>query len=261
MRLAGDLPDIEVFEEVGSTNDLARERALAGASHGAAVRARVQRAGRGQQGHRWASPQGGLYLSVVLWPEVDPTLLSGISAACGIGVVRALDEAGAEGLRLKWPNDIVRGCAKLGGILVEAGQADGRAFAVCGVGINIQTPQVMGGSPGALAATGLAACLPAGAEAPTPAELAGPVRARIVEAVDEWAGASQGASAPLLGISGAYHGVLAFQGEPVELITKDGSSTLCGTFLGVDGYGRARVQLGDGQLAICDSAQYSLRPA
>ena len=260
MRTKSELPPIEVFDEVGSTNDLAWERARAGAPHGAAVRARVQRAGRGQQGHTWTSPTGGLYLSVVLRPEVDPRLLSGVSAACGIGVVRALRLLGAAEVQLKWPNDVVCAGKKLGGILTESGRAADRGCAICGVGINIQTPQVLGGSPGALEATGLAAHLPAQTP-PDASELAGLVREGIVAACDRWASCSQGVSAPLSGIAGEYRELLAFRGEPVFLITKDGSASVQGVFLGVDDWGRARVQAEGGKCSIYDSAQYSLRPA
>ena len=260
MRARSELPAIEVFDEVGSTNDLARERALAGAPHGSAVRARVQRAGRGQQGHRWTSPAGGLYLSVVLWPQIDPFLVSGISAVVGMAVVQTLRGLGAQSVQLKWPNDVVCGRAKLGGILAEAGLADGRGYAVCGVGINIQTPQVAEGSPGALEATGLAACLPAGSAAPSPAELAELVRAGIVDAADQWVASSQEAPGPLSSITEEYHELLAFRGEPVELVSKDGRRTVHGVFLGVDDWGRARVHVPGDWRVMYDSAEYSLRP-
>ena len=70
-----NLPLIEVVDEIGSTNAEMKRRGREGAPHGAALRARVQTAGRGQRTHMWASPAGGLYLSVLLRPDVSATAL------------------------------------------------------------------------------------------------------------------------------------------------------------------------------------------
>ncbi len=91
---------IEVLDEVGSTNAVLMERALAGAPHGTAIRARVQTAGRGRRTHNWASPEGGLYLSILVKPTVSDCALPGLPVAFGLGVVRALEGAGCRGIAL-----------------------------------------------------------------------------------------------------------------------------------------------------------------
>lgn len=121
------------FRRTDSTNERARELALAGAPHGTLVTASEQTAGRGRQGRRWSSPAGSALLMSLLLRS-PPSLLPLIAA------VAVCDVAGAEA-RIKWPNDIViahgTGLAKLAGILAEGRpQQD---WAVLGIGVNVAT--------------------------------------------------------------------------------------------------------------------------
>jgi BirA family biotin operon repressor/biotin-[acetyl-CoA-carboxylase] ligase len=115
-----------------STNDRARELAIAGAPHGTLVTAAAQTAGRGRQGRRWSAPAGSsLLMSLVLRELPDaPLPLCAAIAVC--------DVAGSEA-RVKWPNDIVVGhpprLAKLAGILVEGRPQQG--WTVLGIGLNV----------------------------------------------------------------------------------------------------------------------------
>jgi BirA family biotin operon repressor/biotin-[acetyl-CoA-carboxylase] ligase len=123
---------LQVHDTVTSTNDLARVLADAGAPEGTTVIATEQVTGRGRHGREWVSPRGGLWLSVIFRPHrpVDEwPLLGFLLALASCGAVDALT-----GLRtgVKWPNDVMVGVRKLGGVLVEAAPA----FAVGGVGIN-----------------------------------------------------------------------------------------------------------------------------
>jgi BirA family biotin operon repressor/biotin-[acetyl-CoA-carboxylase] ligase len=130
------------LERVASTNDAARDLAQAGAAHGTAVAAREQTRGRGTKGRAWHSPAGlGLYVSFVVrgpggGPVPSPHLLPlavGLAASDALAAV-----AGVEAL-LKWPNDLLLGGRKLGGILSEAVTgAAGGDFAVVGIGINVR---------------------------------------------------------------------------------------------------------------------------
>ncbi len=127
-------------ECVGSTNDAARELALAGADHGTAVIAAEQTRGRGTKGRVWHSPPGlGLYASFILrGPAAGPVpFLHLLPLAAGLAASDAV-LAAAGAVRLKWPNDLVHDGKKLGGILSE-GVSGGPAgdFAVVGVGINV----------------------------------------------------------------------------------------------------------------------------
>jgi BirA family biotin operon repressor/biotin-[acetyl-CoA-carboxylase] ligase len=113
-----------------STNERARELALAGAAHGTLVTAAEQTSGRGRGGRRWSAPAGqALLMSLLLRPA--PALLP-LAAA-----VAVCDVAG-EDARIKWPNDVVLGderLQKLAGILVEGRPREG--WAVLGIGLNV----------------------------------------------------------------------------------------------------------------------------
>jgi BirA family transcriptional regulator, biotin operon repressor / biotin---[acetyl-CoA-carboxylase] ligase len=114
-----------------STNDAARELALAGAPHGTLVTASEQTAGRGRQGRRWSAPAGSALLMSLLLRSPPPLLpLIAAVAVCDIAGERAL---------VKWPNDIVLeragGLAKLAGILAEGRPQEG--WAVLGIGLNV----------------------------------------------------------------------------------------------------------------------------
>jgi BirA family biotin operon repressor/biotin-[acetyl-CoA-carboxylase] ligase len=104
---------------VASTQDVARDLPL-----GSVVIADHQTAGRGRLEHRWEAPPGtALLVSFVLAPNPLLSLAAGVAAA----------EACDQGVRVKWPNDLMLGGRKVGGILVEATAAK----AVCGIGINL----------------------------------------------------------------------------------------------------------------------------
>jgi BirA family transcriptional regulator, biotin operon repressor / biotin---[acetyl-CoA-carboxylase] ligase len=124
------------LRRTGSTNDRARELALAGAPHGTLVTASEQTAGRGRGGRSWSAPAGSsLLMSMLLrWPdEAKPPTLLPLAAAVAI-----CDVAGEE-TRIKWPNDVVveqdGSLAKLAGILVEARPQE--RWAILGIGLNV----------------------------------------------------------------------------------------------------------------------------
>ena len=223
---------MQVLDEVGSTNDLMRERAEKGAPHGSAVAARRQTAGRGRRGHVWESPAGNLYLSVLLRPEVSPSRLPGLAAACGLGVLDGLGALGVSNkAQLKWPNDVLAHGRKLAGILVEAGRDQaGGTFAVCGVGLNLES------APRALSAICLAE-LGAPASFWPAAEALGDA---IAGRVDAWSAAA--GERPLDGIRDDYLAHLAWRGEKVRVLEAEtGAQLECGTLETVDPWGRAVV--------------------
>lgn len=128
--------DIIEKDETLSTNDDARELALAGAPQGTAVLARRQSQGRGRAGRTFASPEGGLYLSVVLRPQRPPASWALLPLLGGAVVASVLRMEHGVDARVKWPNDILLGSEKLGGILVET-RWGAEAFAIVGIGLNI----------------------------------------------------------------------------------------------------------------------------
>jgi BirA family biotin operon repressor/biotin-[acetyl-CoA-carboxylase] ligase len=130
---------LELIDECESTNAVLAGRAAAGAPSGTAVVCELQRAGRGRRGADWYSGLGTSLTLSVLWRFGRGTSLSGLPLAIGVACARALEALGASDVGLKWPNDIVRGDGKLGGILVEV-SGDGSSAAVIGVGINVRLP-------------------------------------------------------------------------------------------------------------------------
>ena len=125
--------------ETASTNDVAREWALAGAPDGALVVAARQTRGRGRRERIWDSPAGsGLYASFVLRPDGPADQAPNLAIVAGMAAFRALDKAGVKDLRIKWPNDVLANGRKICGVLVEPRLGAGRIeFAVAGIGINV----------------------------------------------------------------------------------------------------------------------------
>lgn len=136
------LGGLDIHDVLDSTNSHLLRAASSGAVTGTVCLAEYQRAGRGRIGREWCSPFGAnIYLSL-LWRFEDPTLVSGLSLAAGVAVVRALTHEGVSGIALKWPNDLLWGTAKLGGILLEvAGEAHGQCAVVMGLGLNRHLPE------------------------------------------------------------------------------------------------------------------------
>lgn len=124
---------ILLLDEVNSTNDEARRLSDLGYGEGTVVIAASQIRGRGRFDRRWVSPSGGIYLSVILKPYINPSKLPLITFFSSVAVVRTIRGLTKLGAAVKWPNDIVILDKKVGGILCEAA----RNTIVVGVGINL----------------------------------------------------------------------------------------------------------------------------
>jgi BirA family biotin operon repressor/biotin-[acetyl-CoA-carboxylase] ligase len=139
-RTLWGVPTFEAYERIGSTNDRAKELAQEPRNAFAVVVAREQTRGRGRRGASWHSPADtGLWMSVVLpgeRPALHVPLLVGLATAEAIRDANVSLEVGIE-----WPNDLVIGCRKVGGILCEGVPG----AVVAGIGINLRTPE--GGFP------------------------------------------------------------------------------------------------------------------
>jgi BirA family biotin operon repressor/biotin-[acetyl-CoA-carboxylase] ligase len=123
----------------GSTNSDAVAAARAGAPHGSVYFADEQTAGRGRGDHRWQSAAGeGVYVSVVLRPEIPSAHLLLLPLAAGLAAAEAVRFVTGLAIDLRWPNDLLIGPRKVGGILVEANIDSKRLpHAVVGIGINV----------------------------------------------------------------------------------------------------------------------------
>lgn len=128
---------LQHVDVLSSTNDHLKRQAREGAPEWTVLRAGRQESGRGRQGHGWVSPPGNLFLSVLVRPGPD-VRAAFLPLLSGIAVAEALEEASALAVRLKWPNDVLVGERKVGGILVEASTgAAGIEWAVIGIGVNV----------------------------------------------------------------------------------------------------------------------------
>jgi BirA family biotin operon repressor/biotin-[acetyl-CoA-carboxylase] ligase len=139
---AAHLRELELLFDVDSTNTRLLASAAPPPSMADVCIAELQHAGRGRLGRRWIAPFGGSLAMSLGWTCSDVVrTLPALSLGVGVAVSRALGRAGAEGISLKWPNDIWFNDRKLGGVLIELrGEAGGPAHVVVGVGVNVSLP-------------------------------------------------------------------------------------------------------------------------
>jgi BirA family biotin operon repressor/biotin-[acetyl-CoA-carboxylase] ligase len=129
------------FDSVSSTNDYAKTLAEQGAPEGTLVVADTQTAGRGSGNRSWLSPpRTGIWLSCALTPSFHPSRVREAGILAAYSVAAALREKYAVPVMLKWPNDIILGGKKIGGLLSEACAAgDTISCLVIGLGLNVNT--------------------------------------------------------------------------------------------------------------------------
>ena len=134
LRAYGLNAPVTVADRTASTQDDALAGLGAGAPHGAVYAAERQSRGRGRRGRRWLTTPGGLLLSVIVRNgPADPGSTGRLTIAAAVGTVRAIQTCTGASASIKWPNDLVFGQAKAGGVLVET---HGDAVVV-GVGLNV----------------------------------------------------------------------------------------------------------------------------
>ena len=132
---------IYFYEETDTTNNRARELALEGAPEGTLVVAEKQTAGRGRRGKVWESPLGtGIWMSLVLRPQVAPAEASVLTLLCGLATAEAIEAETGLSAGIKWPNDILINGKKAVGILTEMDcEMSEVHFVIPGIGINVNT--------------------------------------------------------------------------------------------------------------------------
>ncbi len=232
---------VVTFDQLDSTNSEAMRRVAAGERGPLWILAHRQTAGRGRSGREWVSPRGNLAVSLIFMPQCLPAQVPQLSLIAGVAVHQALESLWPEGvagrrLRLKWPNDLLIGQAKLGGILVESTRFSADLVAVIGIGINIAaTPDILDRS-----VTSMAEHVPG----PPAAEvLVSHIAARLDACLAEW---SQPA-----GFDGLRRQWLARAGPIGEAMSVNtGAGAVAGTFAGLDT---------DGALLLCGANDRQLR--
>jgi BirA family biotin operon repressor/biotin-[acetyl-CoA-carboxylase] ligase len=197
-----------------STNERARELALAGAPHGTLVTADEQTAGRGRQGRQWtAPPRSAVLMSIVLRELTEDQAVLTLAAA--VAVCEAIPDRDT---RIKWPNDVWVDRKKLAGILVEGRPQEG--WAVLGIGLNVSA------HPPELPATSL------GEEDPEP------VLARLLRALETWL------ERPQREVLAAWRERDALAGESVRWAGGEGLAE------GIDDSGSLVVKTSEGRITL-----------
>lgn len=136
---AGLLGELQLLDNIDSTNSFVRGKVDAGAERGFACLAERQSQGRGRHGREWVSPFGrNIYLSLSWHFDEGVAALEGLSLAVGVVVARVIESFGVKNVALKWPNDILLGRRKVGGVLLEMmGDPVGSCQVIVGIGINL----------------------------------------------------------------------------------------------------------------------------
>ena len=131
--------EIRYFDQTDSTNLRAKAMAADGAPEGTLVIAEEQTQGRGRRGRNWFSPPGaGIYLSLIIRPDILPQEAPRFALLTAAAVAEAVREITMIETRIKWPNDILIGGRKLGGILTEISmEMDKVEYMIIGLGLNV----------------------------------------------------------------------------------------------------------------------------
>ena len=243
LRPGGLWRDVEVVGSTGSTNADLLDRARRGEPEGTVLATEHQQAGRGRLGRTWITPpRAALTFSLLVRPGVPPARRGWLPLLTGVAVASAVTAVTGIRARLKWPNDVLAGEAKLAGILAEAA---GDAIVV-GIGLNVSTEPAelsrlpAGPGPGALPATSLRA---AGATALNREKLL----LAILTGFERWyqAWRRAGGDPDRSGLRPEYVSRSATIGRTVRA-ELPGGQALSGPAAGVDSDGRLLVRVSSG---------------
>ena len=244
--------EIRVVTETGSTNADLLAVAREGAREGVVLVAEAQTAGRGRMGRRWTSPpRAGLTFSVLLRPYGIPAALLGwVPLLTGTAVAAAIKAVAAVDTSLKWPNDVLAGEAKLGGILAER---SGSAVVV-GIGVNVyQRRAELPGDGATSLLLETAAAGPAEAGGITRPDLRARVLVGVLAALSErylaWRDQFSPGDAEASGLRQEYLGWCTTLGREVT-VTLPGGKAVAGAAVGVDWAGRLEVSTISGTVPV-----------
>lgn len=135
--------EIHYYEMIPSTMDVAMDFGMKGCKEGLVVCSEGQYKGRGRLSRFWSSPKNrGIYLSLVLRPKISPSESSKLTLLSAVSVCQAIRKATKLNCLIKWPNDLIIGKKKVGGILIEMNaEMDMVKFVIIGIGINVNAPE------------------------------------------------------------------------------------------------------------------------
>lgn len=231
--------NILTFDILDSTNTEALKQAKLGAREGLCIVARQQTAGRGRYGRPWVSERdAGVYMSVVLRPNLEMHELPSITLMSGVAVHDALSQFGIEP-DIKWVNDILVNDKKIAGILAETTETPDGLAVVSGIGINLTSrnfpPDLV------TTATSVEDC---SAVSVTRDELIEALIGRLAHFYD----LLQGADGAVEIISNWRQRSSYFTGKSVRVVM--GQQTITGVTDGLEANGALRVKISDGTVSI-----------
>jgi len=240
--------DVEVLEACRSTNSVLLESPAADRPY--LLAADYQSAGRGRHGRRWHAARGaGICFSLRRRMRRAPRELPGASLAAGVAVARALRAAGAPGIALKWPNDLLAaGGAKLGGILIETRIQGGSVLAVVGIGVNYRSQRDARVRRRTAALDQLLDPLP------SRNVLIAAIARELLDVLESFDASG------LASLRGEWEALHAHAGHRIRMRLADGS-VVAGIDAGVDADGAMRLRTRDGVRALHSARVVSARPA
>ncbi len=236
---------IIALRTVPSTNDFARQEAENGAPEGTVIVADEQTAGRGRLSRGWYSPPGlGIWISIVLRPQVSPEVAPSLTFCASVAVARAVRALHSVDVSLKWPNDVLLKGRKVCGILTEMKATRGSVeYVICGIGINVsQTPSDF---PAALRETATSLLSATGRKVER-VQLFSEVIEQIEALYDQFLREGPAACIGEWRLMCPFFGKRVRVVERVERRPEPGETSVEGTFFGIEDNGALVVRLDSG---------------
>ena len=231
-----------------STNTQAKKMGEEGAEHGTLVVTQCQTAGRGRRGRSWESPEGNVYFTFLLRPEVEISRASMITLVAALAVAKAVDDVTGLDSKIKWPNDVVANGKKLCGILTESSSdLEYINYAVVGIGINVNQTAF----PEEIAETASSLLLETGHTGDR-GQLLGVFLNRFEQYYETFIQTED-----MSGLRDVYNEKLVNCGREVKIIEKDRKRVL--KALGIDNDGGLVVENSEGERESIISGEVSVR--
>ena len=231
-----------------STNTQAKKMGEEGAEHGTLVVTQCQTAGRGRRGRSWESPEGNVYFTFLLRPEVEISRASMITLVAALAVAKAVDDVTGLDSKIKWPNDVVANGKKLCGILTESSSdLEYINYAVVGIGINVNQTAF----PEKIAETASSLLLETGHTVDR-GQLLGVFLNRFEQYYETFIQTED-----MSGLRDVYNEKLVNCGREVKIIEKDRERVL--KALGIDNDGGLVVENSEGERESIISGEVSVR--